>query len=246
MSAFEFPPGLEGKINQILIHHLVNIVEEKSEKSISSAIEWLCDFGKSEKAVLCRIDTQSQSEIVEIFNLGYPASWIDLYQSKSFVSVDPVMRHAIDNGGVFPWKKALLSSEGRKTEKFMEAAADYGLRGGTASGYRRDRAASTIVCSFAKNKDEEIGGFDYALQTLIPIFYANIGHGPLAKPRLSAKELEVLKWAGQGKTVWEISMIITSSTATVKFHLQNVYRKLGVSTRAQAVAAALKHGLICI
>ena len=46
---------------------------------------------------------------------------------------------------------------------------------------------------------------------------------------LSKKELEVLRWATQGKTVWEISVIRAISPATVKFHLSNIYAKLGVS-----------------
>lgn len=75
----------------------------------------------------------------------------------------------------------------------------------------------------------------------------------LGKPRrcrlsksktLSEKELEVLRWARAGKTVWEISVIRDVSEATVKFHLRNIYHKLGVSNRAHAVGEAVNRGLV--
>ncbi|ALH99916.1 LuxR family transcriptional regulator [Pseudomonas sp. FW306-02-F02-AA] len=66
---------------------------------------------------------------------------------------------------------------------------------------------------------------------------------PAGKP-LSEKELEILYWAKAGKTVWEISVIRDISEATVKFHLSNIYSKLEVTNRAQAVGEAVNRGLL--
>ncbi|MFJ2364303.1 helix-turn-helix transcriptional regulator [Pseudomonas sp. NPDC087697] len=66
---------------------------------------------------------------------------------------------------------------------------------------------------------------------------------PVGKP-LSEKELEILRWAKAGKTVWEISVIRDISEATVKFHLGNIYSKLEVTNRAQAVGEAVNRGLL--
>jgi len=66
---------------------------------------------------------------------------------------------------------------------------------------------------------------------------------PINALGLSEKEREVLRWAVQGKTVWEISQIRAVSPATVKFHLHNIYSKLQVGNRVQAVAEAVKRGL---
>lgn len=60
---------------------------------------------------------------------------------------------------------------------------------------------------------------------------------------LTPKELEILRWASEGKTVWEISKIRAISQATVKFHLRNIYAKLQVSNRVQATNAAFKQRL---
>jgi transcriptional regulator EpsA len=53
---------------------------------------------------------------------------------------------------------------------------------------------------------------------------------------LSARELEILTWVMRGKSNFEISGILDLSTLTVKNHLQNIYRKLNVHTRVQAVS----------
>ncbi|TFY88922.1 LuxR family transcriptional regulator [Pseudomonas kairouanensis] len=60
---------------------------------------------------------------------------------------------------------------------------------------------------------------------------------------LTPAELEILRWAAEGKTVWEISQIRATSEATVKFHLRNIYGKLEVSNRVQAMNEAVRRGL---
>lgn len=57
---------------------------------------------------------------------------------------------------------------------------------------------------------------------------------------LSPRELECLKWAAAGKTDSEIGMILSISARTTRFHIENAKKKLGVATRIQAVAEALR------
>ena len=64
------------------------------------------------------------------------------------------------------------------------------------------------------------------------------------QPRLTPREVDCLRWCGQGKTNWEISRILGLSERTVEHYLSRVNRKLGTTTRAQAVARATRFGLI--
>src|ERR671936_1921645 len=66
----------------------------------------------------------------------------------------------------------------------------------------------------------------------------------LDRPRLTARELEILALAAQGSSTPEIAGSLHLSAATVKTHLQNVYDKLGVTDRTSAVAVALRRGLL--
>lgn len=53
---------------------------------------------------------------------------------------------------------------------------------------------------------------------------------------LSARECEVLGWVTRGKSNSDIATVLYLSEATVRKHLQNAYRKLGVTSRTAAVA----------
>jgi transcriptional regulator EpsA len=57
---------------------------------------------------------------------------------------------------------------------------------------------------------------------------------------LSTRELEIMEWVRNGKTNFEIGMILDISAFTVKNHLQRIFRKLDVVNRAQAVAKLSK------
>ena len=52
---------------------------------------------------------------------------------------------------------------------------------------------------------------------------------------LTRRQFEVMEWADEGKTNEEIGVILTCATATVKKHVQEVFRKLGVENRMAAV-----------
>ena len=50
----------------------------------------------------------------------------------------------------------------------------------------------------------------------------------------------MLFWVAQGKTDKEVAGLLYVSPLTVKKHLEHVYEKLGVKSRTEAVALALK------
>lgn len=87
----------------------------------------------------------------------------------------------------------------------------------------------------------------YFLELLLPYLHlglqrvgglqARLRTAALARP-VSAREAEVLRWVRQGKSNDEIGQILGISGLTVKNHLQRVYRLLGVSNRAHAIARA--------
>ena len=58
------------------------------------------------------------------------------------------------------------------------------------------------------------------------------------------REQQVLHWLKEGKSSWDISMILAISERTVNFHVQNIKRKTNAVSRAQAVATAMHLGLL--
>lgn len=72
----------------------------------------------------------------------------------------------------------------------------------------------------------------------------NSGDQPVKKSIFSPREKEVLQWLKTGKSTWEIAMLLGISERTVKFHVSNIFLKLGAVSRTQAVAMAIEGGLI--
>lgn len=65
-----------------------------------------------------------------------------------------------------------------------------------------------------------------------------------APAHLTRREIQCLKWAAAGKTDAEIGKIVAISTPTVRFHITNASRKLGVAGRSQAIHRAATLGYI--
>lgn len=63
---------------------------------------------------------------------------------------------------------------------------------------------------------------------------------------LTRREVEVLQHAAQGLSNKEIGTLLFISDRTVQGHLQNIYQKLGVTSRTEAVTKALEHGIITL
>jgi len=61
---------------------------------------------------------------------------------------------------------------------------------------------------------------------------------------LSTRELDVLRLVGQGLSNPEIAARLVLAPSTVKTHINNIYSKLGVQTRLQAVQRARELGLL--
>jgi DNA-binding NarL/FixJ family response regulator len=65
---------------------------------------------------------------------------------------------------------------------------------------------------------------------------------PATSALLSPREREILRLVASGMTNCEIASALFIAPGTVRKHLDNTYAKLGVRSRAQAVAVTTDHG----
>ena len=86
------------------------------------------------------------------------------------------------------------------------------------------KAASKILRRLADDKGEKRGGLE----------------------ELQPRELEVLRLAGKGMSNKEIAGELVLSERTVQTHLVNIFRKLGVGSRTEAVLHALREGWLTL
>jgi len=116
-----------------------------------------------------------------------------------------------------------------------------GLRAG-ARGYLLKDASRTVLFEAVRAAARGESFLPPAVATRV------VAH--LAEPRpargegLSAREAEVLALLAQGATNREVSRRLQITERTVKAHVTSIFNKLGVNSRAEAVAVALRRGLL--
>jgi DNA-binding NarL/FixJ family response regulator len=74
------------------------------------------------------------------------------------------------------------------------------------------------------------------IKTKTQLISAKNRHGILG---LTARETEVLTWIAQGKTNYEIGVILSACTGTICKHVEHILCKLNVKNRTAAAAIAL-------
>jgi DNA-binding CsgD family transcriptional regulator len=101
-----------------------------------------------------------------------------------------------------------------------------------------DEDGATLELRAALTAFERLGATTDAAEaaSLLP------DRGPLPKG-LTAREVEVLRLVATGASNRDIAAALVLSEHTVARHLQNIFAKVGVSTRSAATAFAFEHGL---
>lgn len=160
--------------------------------------------------------------------------------AATYVRRCPVTRHILETEDPFFWTKS-----GRKgVETYRVVASPRGsglhglqvpvfgrggLRGAMSYGGRRidaslpARLSLTLVATAAFARARRLLAFE----------------SEPAKPQLSAREQEVLRWVAAGRRQSEIALLLGLSDRTVENHLRRIRHRLGATTTAQAVLATV-------
>jgi DNA-binding NarL/FixJ family response regulator len=120
---------------------------------------------------------------------------------------------------------------------------------------RQNATVEICACEDRASIDAALlaGASAYMVKTVRPIEPPPSGlqlRAPLSRteqtfsgPQLTARETGILKAIARGLTTRAISRDLWLSEHTVKFHITNIYRKLGVPNRSAAVRYAFENDL---
>jgi LuxR family quorum sensing-dependent transcriptional regulator len=182
---------------------------------------------------------------------GMPLVWRNRYAEARHCDVDPVFLHALTGTSALRWSEcrqhAISSGASKKPLSVFDEAADCGLRDGfimPALGFGGVPGAVTFggtnpdLSMDAQLSLRLVGAFTYeGLRRLAEKFK------PIP-PTLTPRELDVLRWTAEGKTAWEIGMILKIGERTVRTYQDQIKLKYSVSSVIQAAVRAALDGTL--
>jgi len=186
-----------------------------------------------------------------VVNASYPDEWLYMYWKNGFADVDPVFKSALKSAGTQHWQETYQNMSSEKEREFIATARQFGLRDGITTGSVDQACGVATFCSFASEQSLDAKRLVPLVEYLgYYIHMALLRTAPKSMPAidrcvkgLSSREVTILNWMKNGKTNWEIGKILGVSERTVRFHIESIFSKLEVTSRSQAVATAIEHGL---
>jgi LuxR family quorum sensing-dependent transcriptional regulator len=188
-------------------------------------------------------DFPSTAETIQEINVSYPADWTEIYRSQNYTEVDPLISSG--RTGLLYWKDVYKKIP--PDQEFYSQAKSFGLGNGFSHIISNQQIFGLI--SVADEKLANSPRSRAIINNLAPHFHQLVQlltHKQAREnvPKLTPREREVLLWAMEGKSNWEISVILGISQESIKGHIANILRKLEASSRAHAVAIAMQYDLL--
>lgn len=184
---------------------------------------------------------------------NFPAEWRANYESRKLHVVDPVVGHCLTSSLPLVWTARTFVTPDQQT--LYEEASAFGIGGGITLPIHGPNGEFGMMCFVSDVEPERkfrsaLNHFisallllrDYAFDSSLK--FLRPAECRVPPPPLTNRELEILKWMMAGKSTWEIAKIGLCSEATVNFHIANIRKKFDVNSRGQAVAKALRLGIV--
>ncbi|OQW64244.1 MAG: hypothetical protein BVN28_03545 [Nitrospira sp. ST-bin4] len=252
----QFPSGLFTDFTKSELSQFLEILHYTSQASSEIAVSHVLRI--IQKAVPCHYvigglssldPSTGKHRISKILNVSYPQKWIETYLQNDYSSVDPVLTTYVREFQTNTWSNSYEKATTAKAKSFIEEAAHFGLSNGITTGDFDSPHETGTFFSFAGGTEKDNRRYEKVLEffghhlhdVLIQFVHSSSDHH---KQLLSQRECDVLNWIKAGKTNWEIAQILGIRERTIRFHVQNIFNKLDVTSRTQAVACAIEGGFL--
>jgi LuxR family quorum sensing-dependent transcriptional regulator/LuxR family quorum-sensing system transcriptional regulator CciR len=186
----------------------------------------------------------------DFFFNTWPGAWLSIYRDRDYVRHDlaPIMARLTSRPFTLP-----EITRGRemtpKQLEFQDWIREIGIVDGFGVPIHEPGGEIGLCVSLADHRIEDIEERQ-SLEIASLHAYRRCrdlgGHAATSSvaSALSTREVECLRWVLKGKSDREIGAILDISHTTAHFHIERVKKKLGVSTRLQAVGLLVTLGYI--
>lgn len=182
-----------------------------------------------------------------LFSVRWPG-WIDHYAVNGFVGDDVVIDETLRSIAPFTWSELQRRRPGEGALVFEECRR-FGWPDGftvPVDGPDGRRGLVSLAAPSSLSSLSEVGRTE--LVRLARLAYDQAGMlakgGTETRPGLSPRERHALMLVADGRDDAAISLVMSISMSTAHAHVERAKRRLGATTRAQAVAMAIKANLI--
>lgn len=196
-------------------------------------------------------DGIGEQRTTRFFFLDWPEDVLRIYAEKSMERRDPLVFAARRRMTPFIWDEVYSDPHlPPESEEVYQAAYAMGWLDGFCVPIHGPAGYQGLVSLLAHQKlnltTRDRGILELMSRTLHDRCRSTLGFGlpPADPPKLTPRELECMKWVAVGKTNWEIGQVLGISASTVHFHVESSKKKLNKTTRTEAVAVLILHGLI--
>ena len=257
-SAHPFPAHLFEHASKDDLQHLLEImhytVQAETPEDVKQVLARAKSFLPFDHLIggLVRLGPHGTFEgFSDVLNVDFPEEWLYLYWKNRYAEVDPVLRALMKSNQTQMWSQVYANVTSEREKEFVEAATSFGLTDGVTTGSLDPVCGVATYFAFAGGDTAEHPRFvkfvDYIGQhlhwALLRAASKTFPTTDTCVTTLSPREVTILNWIKSGKTNWEISQIIGITERTIRFHVESIFGKLDVSSRTQAVAVAVQHGL---
>lgn len=222
-----------------------------SNKEINEAIrKKLNDAFEQYGPVIYAYAIMNKKEPLKMAIIHNHPSWFDLYLENNYQLIDPVIIKSLKTVQDFSWDKEVLTPSSYKLPKIFDAGQKHNIESGhtfVLHDYKNNLAVLSLIAyeSCSLNIEKNRAAFQsFFIDLHEEMLHSYDGIHKNNASALSQRESEVLYWVGLGKTYFETSVILGISQRTVKFHINNIVKKLGVSNARHAVKLSIELDLL--
>ncbi|WP_158783825.1 LuxR family transcriptional regulator [Pantoea sp. BAV 3049] len=187
--------------------------------------------------------------------------WFEVYTKNNFQFIDPVLITALYRITPFSWDENIMLNKGVKVPKLFDMAKNHNI----VNGYTfvlHDHNNNLVVLSIMLDKhcddntEELIKDNKHKIQMLLIKTHEKLTllYQELTSKKdfdqmnnreiFSKRENEIIYWASVGKSYQEIALILGIKLTTVKYHIGNAVKKLGVTNAKHAIRLGIELQLI--
>lgn len=227
------------------VHQCVSCRERSDFLALVARLQRVVPF---DHALALSLRQEAKSGLIapaDWINVSFPEDACREYASRGYFQADPAMWWGFTASGARHYSAERIE----RPKEVTALCLDSGLRQGYVVG-SSGRKENWNVFSFkgpSMKLDRHLAAvLEFAAPHLELADSRAIerDHASTSIVALSDREREVLEWLQEGKSSWEMSVILGISERTANFHVSNITRKLGAVNRLQALAIAVRRGLL--